>query len=168
MLVKRVVLMAALLCPCCSAAECIPFSEAGKHVGESRCITGKVLKVKAGSRGVTFLDFCQDYRLCPFTVVVFPGDLRNVGDVRQLQGKEVEIHGHIRLYDNRAEIILRDHKQLNGEAASIPPLPKGYDVEKKGRYSAGKFSYPSKRKPARKRQGAPIQTEEQQDGAEPE
>jgi len=54
----------------------------------------------------------------------------------------VEIHGPVKLYDNRAEIILNDLRQLKGEAAQIPPLPKTYDVEKRGRYSAGKFSYP--------------------------
>lgn len=43
-------------------------------------------------------------------------------------------------------------------------MPKGYDVEKKGRYSAGKFSHPkSGRKPKKKRQIAPGQTEEQID-----
>jgi len=36
-------------------------------------------------------------------------------------------------------------------------------VEKKGRYSAGKISYPSKRKPVKKRQTTPVQTEEQED-----
>lgn len=141
-------------------AACIPFTEASKHVGATRCISGKIFKVKQGNRGVMFLDFCEDYRLCSFTVVVFPADLKNVGDVRELQGKQIEIHGPIKLYDDRAEIILRNRKQLSGESAQIPPLPKGYDVEKKGHYSAGKFSYPNKRKPAKKGQGAPVQTEE--------
>ncbi|HVO81363.1 MAG TPA: hypothetical protein VMT28_11565 [Terriglobales bacterium] len=149
----------------CLAADCIPFAEAGKHVGESRCVRGKVLRVKRGDRGVSFLDFCEDYRLCSFMVVVFPADLKSVGDVRQLQGKDIEIHGPIKLYDGRAEIILRDYKQLSGEAARIPPLPKGYDVEKKGRYSAGKFSYPNKRKPGKKQQTKPLQTEELEDGS---
>jgi hypothetical protein len=162
------ILLLALFSCSHSLADCIPFTEAGKHVGATRCVTGKVLRVKQGNRGVTFLDFCEDYRLCSFTVVVFPGDLKHVGDVRQLAGKDIEIHGPIKLYDNRAEIILRDCKQLSGDAAQIPPLPKGYDVEKKGRYSAGKFSYPNKRKPAKKRQGAPLQTEEQSDTAEPQ
>lgn len=162
--VKALLLLApALLMSSLSAADCIPIAEAAKHVGATRCVSGKVLYVKQGNRGVTFLSFCEDYRLCPFSVVVFPGDLKSVGDVRQLQGKDIEVHGPIKLYDGRAEIILRDYKQLSGEAAQIPPLPKGYDVEKKGRYSAGKFSYPSKRKPAKKRQTAPAQTEEQED-----
>jgi hypothetical protein len=41
-------------------------------------VTGKVLRVKQGNRGVHFFDFCEDYRLCLFTVVVFPGDLKRI------------------------------------------------------------------------------------------
>ena len=158
-----------LLAPACPA-DCLPFPEAKKHIGEVQCITGKVLRVKPGNKGVTFFDFCEDYRVCPFTVVIFPGDLKDVGDVRQLQGREIEIHGTVKMYDGRAEIILRESRQLTGASAQIPPLPKGYDVEKKGRYSAGKFKYPSsKRQPAKKRQGPPIQTEEPEDtGLPPE
>lgn len=159
----RVVLCLGLLWSVVSAAECIPFTEAVKHVGENRCVKGMVLRVEQGNGGTTFLDFCQDYKLCTFTVVVFAGNLRDVGDVRQLQGKEIEIHGPIKMYDNRAEIVLERVKQLSGQAARIPPLPKQYDVEKKGRYSAGSISHPSKRKPAGKRQKAPIETVEQVD-----
>lgn len=159
----------ALMAPPFALADCIPFGEAGKHVGQTSCVTGKVVRVKPGNKGTTFVDFCEDYRVCPFTVVVFSRDLKDVGDVRQLQGKQVEIHGEIKEYDGRSEIVLREARQLGGEAARIPPLPKGYDVEKKGRYSAGKFSYPKTgRKTARKRQKRPVQTEEQIDPAGPE
>lgn len=140
----------------CSAL-CLPFHEAQNHVGETRCVTGKVIKVSQGDRGVHFLDFCDNHDTCPFTVVVFASDLRYVGDVRQLAGKTVEIHGPVKLYDNRAEIILNNPRQLRGEGTQIPPLPKNYDVEKKGRYSPGIFSHAKPaRQPSRKRQTKPI------------
>jgi hypothetical protein len=129
-----------------SFAGCIPFSEAKQHIGETKCVSGKVVGVKTGSRGVHYLDFCQDYRTCPFTVVIFAGDLKHVGDVRQLQGNTVEIHGPVKGYDNRAEIILKDFSQFGRNAPRIPPLPKDYDVERRGNYSAGIFSHA---KPAR-------------------
>jgi hypothetical protein len=158
------VLLLSVLC----AAECIPFSEAHKHIGETRCVSGQVLTVKEGSKGVTYLDFCEDYRLCSFTVVVFPGDLKHVGDVRELKGKTVEIHGEIKHYDDRAEIILREYQQLGGEAARIPPLPKNFDVERKGRYSAGKLSYPSSSKSSsRKRQKKGVDTFEPEPSSDP-
>ena len=65
-------------------ADCLPFTEAKNHVGEVKCVTGMVVRIKQGARGVHFLDFCDDFRLCPFTVVIFPRDLKSVGDVRQL------------------------------------------------------------------------------------
>ena len=131
--------------------DCLPFDQAKKHVGEIKCVTGKVLRVKQGSRGVHFLDFCDDFRLCPFTVVIFPSDLKSVGDVRQLAGRMIEIHGQVKEYDGRAEIILEEYRQLSGSSAKIPPLPKDYDVEKKGRYSAGTFSHAKPAKSAAKK-----------------
>ncbi len=143
-------------------AECVPFTEAAKHVGSSRCITGQVVKVTRLQSGTTFLNFCQDYRTCPFQVVVFRGDLRHVGDVRELEGRTIEIQGEIKEYDRRAEIVLRDARQLRGEAAKIPPLSKGFDVENKGRFSAGRMRHPKSSAQQKRpgRQAPPIQTEE--------
>jgi len=106
----------------CSASntskhDCVSFAEANKHVGTTQCVSGTVLHVEDGSNGVTFLNFCKDAKACPFTVIVFPGDLRKVGDVRQLEGRTVEIKGTIEEYDGRAEIILRHPKQM-GEGLS--------------------------------------------------
>jgi hypothetical protein len=129
------------------AADCIPINEAGQHVDETKCVTGKVVRVKLGSGGVTFLDFCEDQMACPFTVVVFSHDLKDVGDVRRLAGRTIEVQGRVKLYDGRPEIILNRIGQITGGAAMIPPLPKNYDVENRGHYSAGRL-HPSK-KPAK-------------------
>ena len=138
-------------------ADCLPLEDARKHIGEIKCVTGKVVRVKQGARGVHFLDFCDDFRLCPFTVVVFPGDLKNVGDIRQLQGRLIEVHGQVKEYDGRAEIVLEEYRQLSGSMTRIPPLPKNYDVEKRARYSAGTFSHPkAAKKPSKKRQTAAL------------
>ena len=133
--------------------ECIPMSEAQAHIGETQCVTGKVFRVKAGARGVTFFDFCEDFRVCPFTVVIFPAHLRDIGDVRPLKDRVVEIHGDIKEYDGRAQIVLSQLRQLGAAAVLVPKLPKNYDVENKGHYSAGTFSLPKPSKtPAKKRQ----------------
>jgi DNA/RNA endonuclease YhcR with UshA esterase domain len=127
-----------------ASAECIPFAEAQKKVGETVCVTGKVLKVSTSARsGTQFLNFCDDYKTCPFTVVVFARDLRDVGDVRPLEGQTIEIHGKVKLYKGQAEIILSDSRQLRGEAAKLPALPKNYDVENQGKYSAGQYKSPT-------------------------
>jgi hypothetical protein len=128
------------------ASNCIPIGEAARHVGETQCITGKVLRVKAGARGVHFIDFCEDQASCPFSVIVFGADLKDVGDVRRLAGRVIEIRGPVKLYNGRAEIILKRANQIAGGAMLIPPLPKEYDVEKQGHYSAGNIHPPKKLK----------------------
>ena len=130
-----------------SSSDCIPIHEAGQHIGQTKCVTGKVVRVKVGLKGVHFLDFCEDQMACPFTVVVFASDLKDVGDVRRLAGRTIEIRGPIKLYEGQPEIILNRISQIRGGAAMIPPLPKNYDVENRGHYSAGRLR-PTK-KPAR-------------------
>jgi len=130
----------------CRASDCLPIAEAAKHVGEDQCVTGKVLRVKTGARGVHFIDFCEDQLSCPFSIVVFGSDLKDVGDVRRLAGRVIEIHGPVKMYGGRAEIILKSVSQLTGGAMLIPPLPKNYDVEKQGHYSAGNIHPPKKLK----------------------
>lgn len=144
-----------------AATTCIPFSEAKKHIGDTRCITGRVIRVQQGNGGVHFFDFCEDFRICPFTVVVFPSDLKRIGDLRQLQGRQIEIDGQVREYDGRAEIILKRLSQLRGDAAKIPALPKDYDVERHGKYSPGTFSRPKRTKtPTHKKQSPPVNVQE--------
>ena len=126
------------------ASDCIPIHEAGGHVGETKCVTGKVVRVKIGSKGVHFLDFCEDQIACPFTVVVFGHDLKDVGDVRRLAGRTIEIRGPVKMYDGRPEIILSRIAQITNGAAMIPPLPKNYDVENRGHFSAGRL-HPTKK-----------------------
>jgi hypothetical protein len=132
-----VAVLALLWISATAAADCIDFTLAPRHIGDTKCVTGKVVRVGQGDSGTLFLDFCSDYRKCPFSAVVFPSDLRDVGDVRELDGKQIEIHGLIREYRGRPEIILRQHRQLRGEAAKIPPVPKNFDVQRRGRFSAG-------------------------------
>ena len=153
------------------AADCVSFAEAHHHMGRTRCVTGTVVHVKEGNSGVTFLDFCENYETCPFVVVVFPGDLRRLGDVHQLIGRTIEIKGTVEEYDGRAEIILRHSQQLGDSGSLLGPVPKDsalaptlpgdYDVERRGHYSAGKFKHPKKAKaPAKKQSGAAVSIED--------
>ncbi|HKW18926.1 MAG TPA: hypothetical protein VJO35_15560 [Terriglobales bacterium] len=153
---KCVILLAIAMSFCEGAlASCIPFDQARNHLGETQCVTGKVVRVKEGDRGVRFLDFCEDYRLCTFTVVVFPYDLKRIGDVRELAGKMIEIHGEVKDYEDRAEIVLENSKQLGGTVMHLSPLPKNFDVEERGHFSAGSSRAPHTRK-THKKKGAPT------------
>ncbi|OLE14876.1 MAG: hypothetical protein AUG89_00060 [Acidobacteria bacterium 13_1_20CM_4_56_7] len=151
--VRRI--LVALLLPSLSTATCIPFDQARNHLDETRCVTGKVIRVQEGDEGIRYLDFCEDYRLCTFTVVVFPHDLKKIGDVRQLAGRVVEISGEIKEYDDRAEIVLESSKQLNSRLMRLSPLPKSFDVEERGHFSPGNPRRP-RASHARKKKGVPT------------
>jgi len=138
-----------LLSATASASDCVPIGEASHHVGETKCIVGKVTHVKAGAKGTHFISFCEERAACPFSVVVFASDLKDVGDVRRLEGHVIEIHGPVKLYDGHAEIILNRVSQLTAGSTLIPPMPKNYDVEKQGHYSAGRMRPPKKLKTAK-------------------
>lgn len=132
-------LLISLLLTTTAFADCIPFTEAPDHVGETRCVKGKVVNIGESRGGTLYLNFCDDYKTCAFAIVVFPSALKDVGDVRQLKDKDIEVHGKITQWRGRTEMVLRELRQLKGEAARIPPIPKDYDAEKKGKFSAGEF-----------------------------
>ena len=162
---KVALILAAVFLSAVASAQCVSFDQAQRHIGETQCIAGKVVRVQAGNGGVHYLDFCEDYRLCPFSVVVFSYDLKNVGDVRELAGKSIQIRGEVKDYDGRAEIILENRKQLTGEGASLPPLPKNFDVEERGHFSPGQFRAPHRSRTYKKK-GTPTLPAQVPDDAE--
>ena len=145
-----------------SASNCVAFSEASQHVGTTQCIRGAVQSVETGDKGFTYLSFCKETKTCSFTVVVFPDDLRKLGDIRQLEGQQIEIKGTIEDYDGRAQIILRRTQQLMGGAAFllVPQVPSEYDVERQPHNSAGRFRHPKAKKAKHTRQGRPVSIED--------
>ncbi|MGA7293908.1 MAG: hypothetical protein WBW85_15340 [Terriglobales bacterium] len=144
-----------------SMPGCVAFAEASKHMGTTQCITGTVVRVERTSKGVTFLNFCQDSKACPFTVVVFPADLKKMGDVRQLEGQQIEIKGTIQDYDGHAEIILRRSQQLGESAFRLfPPVPMDYDVERAGHSGAGGSTHAKSAKKTTTRQNEPMSIED--------
>ncbi len=117
----RGLLVTLLLSPSPAAADCIPIAEARQHIvrGPMRHCGLRDMP----DAGVTLFDFCQDSMVCPFTVVVFPHDLKRIGDVSQLQNQVIEVHGPVKEYDGRAEIVLQQLRQL-GEACGFRSCPR--------------------------------------------
>ena len=135
----------------CASAACLPMEEVAKHIGKNACVHAKVLSVSATPGGTHLLHFCAERQECGFSAVVFRRDLRHVGDVRALEGKEVDIEGKIHLYQGHPEIIVREWRQIKGAGVQLPPLPKNYDAGKEGKFSPGerpshghraKYKYP--------------------------
>jgi hypothetical protein len=95
-----------------ATTRCIDFREAQSHTGQAGCVTGRILRIYTSRGGVTFLDFCPDYRNCPFSSIIFASDRSKFGDLTSLESRQVEIRGPIVSYKGRAEIILHDPEQL--------------------------------------------------------
>ena len=145
----------ALLLVSTARADCYPIDKVPEHVGEIVCVRGRVLKVTASPSGTHYLNFCENYQTCPFSVVVFRSKLDEIGDVRTLAEQEIEIDGLVKLYQGHPEIVLSEATQLHGTVAwHIPPLPKNYDVSQHGTFSAGTFraKQPKRSKTKRKLQ----------------
>jgi len=94
-------------------AGCVDFHDAGAHTGQTGCVSGRVLRVFTSRAGNTFLDFCPDYRDCPFSSVIFSSDREHFGDLSTLTGRNVELRGPIGLHQGRAQIILHDSEQIH-------------------------------------------------------
>jgi DNA/RNA endonuclease YhcR with UshA esterase domain len=90
----------------------VDFHDAGPHAGEAGCVSGRLVKVFASRGGNTFLDFCEDYRDCPFTSVIFSSDKKKFGDLESLVGRQIEIRGTITVYQGKPEVIIREPEQI--------------------------------------------------------
>jgi len=75
---------------------------------------------------------------------VFASDLKQVGDVRRLEGRQIEIDGEIKSYDGRAEIILSRSSQLRGDAATSRPYRKTTTWNATANTARERFAIPSK------------------------
>jgi micrococcal nuclease len=108
----------------------ISYTEAPEHVGEYACVVGRVDHVNTPKK-TTFLNFCPDYKTCPFGAVIFSSDAYKFPNPKQYEGKTVEITGLIRSYQGRPEIILKDPGQIKispHESSFIKEAPALYRV----------------------------------------
>jgi endonuclease YncB( thermonuclease family) len=90
----------------------ISYTEAPEHVGEYACVKGRVDHVYTSRKGTIFINFCPDYKTCPFGAVIFGSDAHKFTRPNQYGGKTVEITGLIETYQGRAEIVLKDPGQI--------------------------------------------------------
>ena len=91
----------------------IDYTEAMNHVGEYASVRGKLVEAYTSKTGTVFLDFCKQYKTCPFSGVIFADDAEKFGDLSRYAGQTVTLTGKIASYQNKAEIILSDPSQLS-------------------------------------------------------
>ncbi|MFZ2167524.1 MAG: phospholipase D-like domain-containing protein [Minisyncoccia bacterium] len=91
----------------------IPYTDAMKHVGQVASVRGMLVKAHTSATGTVFLDFCANYKTCPFSGVIFADDAKKFGDLSRYSGTTITLTGKIASYQGKAEIILSDPSQLS-------------------------------------------------------
>lgn len=94
------------------SAGIIDYTDAPAHVGETASIRGKLIDTYTSKTGTVFLNFCADYRTCPFTGVIFSSDAKKFASLEDYVGSTIMLTGKIKSYEGKAEIILENPNQL--------------------------------------------------------
>lgn len=90
----------------------INYTEAPNHIGEYTTVRGRVVRVFTSGKGTTFLNYCADYRTCPFSAVIFNSDSYKFSNLNQYEGRTINVSGLVKTYQGRAEIIVNDPSQI--------------------------------------------------------
>jgi len=88
------------------------FTQANSHIGETAKVSGKVFRVYTSAGGTTFFDYCQNYKSCPFSAVVFASAKAKFPNLTQYQGRDITVKGKISSYQGQAEMILNSPDQI--------------------------------------------------------
>ncbi len=93
-------------------AGIIDYTDAPQHIGSYASVRGVLVDAYAAQSGTVFLDFCKNYKSCPFSGVIFADDVKKFGDLSRYVGQAVTLTGTIASYEGKAEIILTEPSQL--------------------------------------------------------
>jgi hypothetical protein len=127
----------ALITPAARARDngCITPDLASQHVNKDVCLMAHVYDVIELSDGTRFLDLCSPLTTdseCRFTVVSFHADRKDVGDLEQYRGLDIQLRGTIRPFNTRMEMVLSRERQFHGGSEKFRPNPtllKGFSAE---------------------------------------
>jgi hypothetical protein len=89
----------------------ISAAEAKDHYGETVIVAGKVAQVTVREK-LVYLNLDKEYPDMPLSGMIFARSTNEFGDLKQLEGKQVEIKGRIDEYRGKLQIILESTNQL--------------------------------------------------------
>jgi DNA/RNA endonuclease YhcR with UshA esterase domain len=90
----------------------ISAAEAEKHYDETVIVTGKVAQVSIRPK-LVHVNLDKKYPEAPMDCVVFARATNQFGDLKKLEGKQVEVKGKIEKYQSKPQIILNSSNQLS-------------------------------------------------------
>ncbi|MFH1178291.1 MAG: phospholipase D-like domain-containing protein [bacterium] len=91
----------------------IDYTDAPAHIGDYASVRGILINSYTSASGTVFLDFCENYKTCQFSGVIFSDDAKKFGDLSKYNGITVTLTGKISSYQGKAEIVLSDPNQLS-------------------------------------------------------
>ncbi len=90
----------------------IHFSKAPENIGERYWVKGEVDHVFKSESSNYFINFCEVYKDCPFSGVIFSEQSANFEDIEKHEGEFIYIYGSISTYEDRPQIIIEDPVQI--------------------------------------------------------
>lgn len=118
-----------------ATTACITPNEALRYLNKEVCVAAHVYTVVQAAKDTRFLDVCSPQTSdadCHFTIVSFPQDRTDVGDLAPLAGQDIQVRGAVRSFEGRAEIVLERRAQLHGGRGKFHPNPlllQGFSAE---------------------------------------
>jgi len=106
--------------PQTSSLKRISAAEAEKHYQEMVIVTGKVAQVSIRPK-LVYVNLDKKHPETPLSCVVFSRATNQFGDLKTLEGKQVEIKGRIEEYRDKAQIILNSSNQLKVIEKAVEP-----------------------------------------------
>jgi len=97
------------------------------HATTDACIAGHVFDVVTVPGGTRFLDLCSPDtpdEECRISIVSYPKDSRQVGDLAALRGKDIQVRGAVESFQGRFVVVLNDERQFHGAPARFRPDPR--------------------------------------------
>jgi hypothetical protein len=76
-------------------------------------VRGPFVEAYTSASGTVFLDFCKNYKTCPFSGVIFADDAKQFGDLSRYAGEIITLTGKISSYQGKAEIVLSEPSQIS-------------------------------------------------------
>ncbi len=98
--------------PAITEENTIHFSKAPERVGEELWVYGEVDHVFEHPDGHRFVNFCPDFRDCPFYSPIFDDNVPQFADIAGWSGEEIHIYGEITTYQGRPQIVVESSKQV--------------------------------------------------------
>lgn len=88
--------------------------QASQYVGEQVTVIGTIDHVYTSAQGNLFINFCEEYRSCDFSAVIFSKDQHRFDALPSnlWAGREVQITGGIQIFEGRPEIMIIDQEQI--------------------------------------------------------